>query len=127
MPGVIASFARPALLLLVLLASADLTAHAAAGALRWEQTEISIQAPMLAETVEATFAFSNTGSTPVTIEDVHSTCGCTVPTLDKRTYAPGESGTIRAVFTLGDRVGLQEKLISVRTAAPESSNTHLTL
>ncbi len=108
-------------------AFAILPAVAQAAVLRWEATEVSIDAPPLAESVQAAFVFTNTTAEPVTIAEVHSTCGCTVPELDKRTYAPGESGTIRAVFTLGDRVGTQEKAIIVATAAPAASTTTLML
>ena len=38
------------------------------------------------------FRFSNTGSETLVITDVRSTCGCTVPELDKKSYEPGESG-----------------------------------
>lgn len=115
------------LLFSLLVSTAVLAPAAAAGILRWEATEVSIEAPPLAEVVEGTFTFTNTTAEPVTIADVHSSCGCTVPELAKRTFAPGESGKLRAVFTLGDRVGPQEKSIQVTTAAPAQSHTVLTL
>lgn len=102
-------------------------AFAAAAPLRWEATEISIDAPPLAESVEAAFVFTNTSDRPVTIAEVHSSCGCTVPQLEQRLYAPGESGKIRAVFTIGERIGLQEKSIMVSTAQPDVSSTALML
>lgn len=109
------------------LASLFALASAEASTLRWQSTEVVVDAPPLAESIDAEFAFSNTGAAPVTIEDVHSSCGCTVAKLDRRTYAPGESGTIHATFTLGERVGPQEKLITVRTAEPDSTSTALVL
>lgn len=100
---------------------------ATAAPLRWQETTVSIEAPPLAESVEAAFQFTNTTSRPVTITEIRSTCGCTVPQLEQKLYVPGESGTIRAVFTPGDRVGLQEKTIMVTTAEPDFSSTVLTL
>ena len=50
-----------------------------------------------------TFAFRNIGDDPVTIMRVTSSCGCTTPRLDKRTYAPSESGAITARFEIGQR------------------------
>jgi hypothetical protein len=40
------------------------------------------------------FAFVNRGSASVEIIDIRSTCGCVTPKLEKRTYAPGERGTL---------------------------------
>ena len=61
------------------------------------------------------FPFTNTGERTVTITDIKSSCGCTVPELEKKIYAQGESGELRAVFTFGDRVGEQVKHITVVT------------
>ena len=45
------------------------------------------------------FKFKNTGDTLLKIrKKVDSTCGCTVPILDKTDYAPGESGVIKVRF-----------------------------
>ncbi|MBE2213759.1 MAG: DUF1573 domain-containing protein [Opitutaceae bacterium] len=112
-----------ALILIALGAPAPL----GASPLHWQETEVTIDAPPLAETVEAAFRFTNTSTRPVTISEVHSSCGCTVPQLEQKIYVPGESGTIRAVFTIGERLGLQEKAIMVTTAAPDASSVPLTL
>ncbi len=44
----------------------------------------------------AFFAFTNTGTTPVTVTALRPSCGCLNPKLDKATWQPGE----RAVFSL---------------------------
>lgn len=95
--------------------------------LQWQETKVTIDAPPLAETVEAEFRFKNTSDRPVTIAEARSSCGCTVPQLDQKIYVPGESGRIRAVFTIGERTGVQEKLIMVTTTEPDASSTQLTL
>lgn len=64
---------------------------------------------------EARFPFENKSDETVTVVDVRSSCGCTVPELDKKTYAPGEKGEILAVFTYGSRTGRQNKTITVTT------------
>lgn len=38
------------------------------------------------------FGFTNTSDHPVTIHELKPSCGCLNPRLEKRTYAPGESG-----------------------------------
>jgi hypothetical protein len=44
------------------------------------------------------FNFSNQGRGVLEITKVQSTCGCTVPELKKKTYLPGESGTINVTY-----------------------------
>jgi len=82
-------------------------------ALIWEQKRIDLKAGLDQKEVVAAFNFENTGEIPVTIRDLSTTCECTVAELTKRTYAPGESGTIKAIFTIGDRMGPQERQITV--------------
>jgi hypothetical protein len=61
------------------------------------------------------FRFHNSGTSPVTITSIQTSCGCTTAHLEKRSFAPGEAGEIRAVLNLGGRTGLQEKTITVAT------------
>lgn len=65
--------------------------------------------------VVAKFGFKNTGTKPVEITRVASSCGCTTTRLEKRKIAAGESGEIEAKFTFGGRRGEQHKTISVTT------------
>jgi len=44
------------------------------------------------------FKFTNTGKGLLKMEKVHATCGCTVPELPKKEYAPGESGTLKVKY-----------------------------
>jgi hypothetical protein len=53
---------------------------------------------------EVRFEFRNVGPGPLTITRVQSSCGCTVPELDKKVYEPNEFGVITAKF---DPKGLQ--------------------
>jgi hypothetical protein len=45
------------------------------------------------------YKFKNTGDVTLKITEVKSTCNCTVPALEKKEYAPGESGEIAATYT----------------------------
>lgn len=81
----------------------------------FESQQIELQAALTDEKAEAVFRFRNDGDASVTIKRVKSSCGCTVPELDKNDYAPGESGEIRALFTFGSRSGKQQKRITVET------------
>lgn len=77
--------------------------------------------------VQGDFEFFNSGSVPVTILDVKTSCGCTTAALDKKTYAPGEKGKVSAVFHIGERQGLQQKQIIVTTDNHEEPMVQLTL
>ncbi len=45
-----------------------------------------------------TFTFKNIGNKTLKIDHIQSTCGCSVPQLDKKDYEPGESGTVDVRF-----------------------------
>lgn len=100
----------------VLLAFAASVSPASAK-LAFDTTRIEHEATFEEESYTAVFPFTNNGDETVEIFDVKSSCGCTVPTLEKKTYDPGESGAITAVFTYGSRHGLQHKRITVKTSA----------
>ena len=97
-----------------------------AGTLTWGKDKISAEVfeGEQAE-VKAAFPFKNTGDHPVTITSAQTSCGCTTAGLDKRTYAPGESGEITVVFHPAERTGLQEKYITVTTDEPDQQPTRL--
>ena len=49
----------------------------------------------------ASHGAAGTGDEMLKITGVKATCGCTVVQLDKRDYAPGESGVIKVTYTAG--------------------------
>lgn len=81
----------------------------------FDTTQIDYTAEVGEQSYTAEFPFTNKGDATVTIADVRSSCGCTVPTLEKDVYAPGETGKIQAIFTYGARSGPQHKVITVTT------------
>ena len=95
--------------------------------LRWEQTTRSFERAPGDPTVEAPFAFKNTGSTPVTIAKIKTSCGCTAAQLKKRDYAPGESGEVLAKFTIAGRRGLHVVSVTVTTDDDSQPPTTLSL
>lgn len=44
------------------------------------------------------FEFTNAGKTPLTLTDVHASCGCTTPIWSKDAIKPGEKATITVGF-----------------------------
>ncbi len=86
---------------------------AAHAKLTWESSSISHQAVLGQDTIEVSFPFVNRGSAPVTISHVQASCGCVVPSFDKKTFAPGEKGALSAVFDARGRSGPEEKTLQV--------------
>jgi len=62
-----------------------------------------------------TFEFTNTGDAPLTIKDVKSSCGCTVPSWPKESIAPGKSGKIEVKYNMTP--GPIRKTITVQSNA----------
>ncbi len=60
-----------------------------------------------------TFKFTNISDQTVTIRSVSATCGCTVPQLTKKIYAPGETGEIEVSFNPKNRRGPQSKQVNI--------------
>jgi hypothetical protein len=71
-------------------------------------------------TVEHEFIFTNTGQSDLLIRKVSSSCGCTAVSPKEKTIKPGESSSIKAIFSSGTRVGRQNKSITIITNAPDS-------
>ncbi|MBI4027385.1 MAG: DUF1573 domain-containing protein, partial [Verrucomicrobia bacterium] len=81
--------------------------------LSWENKLLDFHPTYAEKSVSGAFAFKNAGNYPVKILSVQSNCGCTTTKLDKNLYEPGESGQIVATFTIGQRIGFQQKDILV--------------
>lgn len=65
------------------------------------------------EIVPFEYHFTNTGTETLIVEKVKSGCRCTVAELDKKEYAPGESGVIKASYNPTFRRGKETKFIDV--------------
>ncbi|RZJ56505.1 MAG: DUF1573 domain-containing protein [Flavobacterium sp.] len=61
------------------------------------------------------FEFTNTGDAPLIIQDVKSTCGCTVPTKPKDPIMPGKTGKIEVKYNMAP--GPIRKTITVQSNA----------
>lgn len=67
------------------------------------------------------FTFTNNGSQPLTIFDITSTCGCTIPEWSKEPIAPGGKGTVKVTYDPIGRPGAFRKSINVKSNAREAS------
>lgn len=68
--------------------------------------------------VEHAFTFTNIADKEITIA-VAASCGCTVPTLEKTTYKPGENGKVTARFDPHNRQGPQTKTLTFTVVNPQ--------
>ncbi len=73
--------------------------------------------------VKHTFEFTNTGKTPLLIENATASCGCTTPNWTKEPIAPGAKGTIDVQFDSHGKTGIQNKQVSVRANTTPSITT----
>lgn len=76
--------------------------------------------------LEYSFKFTNKGKSPLIIEKVQPSCGCTGATTGgKNEYAKGESGEIKITFNTQGRTGHQEKHVIVFTNDPDAPQKNL--
>jgi len=99
--------------------------------LKWDQPIQDFHRVPEDKEIYAHYAFHNTGATPVTFKGLRSSCGCTTAHLDKKTYAPNESGEVMIHFIFGDRKGYYRKTVTVttddKTAEPVVLNLLITI
>lgn len=69
------------------------------------------------EKVSYNFRFTNTGTAPLIIINVHSGCGCTVGDYPKEPIPPGGTGRINVLYNSAGRRGLQSEMVRVITNA----------
>lgn len=83
--------------------------------LKFKETGKDIHAGADAKVVSADFEFKNETSQPVTIEKYEASCSCMSVQIKngKTRYAPGESGTVRATFDMGNFSGEVEKVVTL--------------
>ena len=65
------------------------------------------------------FEFTNTGTEPLIISKVYSSCGCTIPKKPQAPIAPGEKGEIQVKYDT-NRVGPIRKTITVNSNATDT-------
>lgn len=59
------------------------------------------------------FKFVNAGTKDLLVTNVYSTCGCTIPSFSKEAIAPGKEGVIKVVFNSKDKIGRQNKVVTI--------------
>lgn len=72
------------------------------------------------------YSFTNTGKTPLIINSVRASCGCTTPYYPKHPIMPGEEFTVEVIFDTENQPGMQHKVITMESNAyPSQTIFHL--
>ncbi|MBU6452968.1 MAG: DUF1573 domain-containing protein [Cyanobacteria bacterium REEB67] len=77
--------------------------------------------------VKTQFVVSNKGGTPLEIEDVKSSCGCTFPVWKQRRLLPGQSAVLPVTVDTAMKQDKVEKTMDVISNDPDRSFITLTL
>jgi hypothetical protein len=80
--------------------------------LKFKQTEHDFTSIPQGKPVYYTFEVINTGKTPLKLDDVHASCGCTTPEWNRDPIQPGATATIRVGYNAAAE-GYFEKYITV--------------
>lgn len=108
------AFGLAALLSSTLVASAV----AAPAILAWDKAEQTVTARAGQESVSVVYPLRNASDHTVQIRNIEAGCTCTTATVAKEELAAGERTAMTVKFTLGERVGRQERVITVITDDP---------
>ena len=73
------------------------------------------------------FKFTNVGTGVLKIKKLQSTCGCMVPELQKKEYAPGESGVVKVTFSAPARKGVSRKNLYIHSNDKKNPRAKLTI
>jgi hypothetical protein len=78
--------------------------------------------------VNYTFKFTNTGTEPLILSRVETTCGCTATNWTHEPVAPGKTGEVSATFNSAGKMNAQRKVIKIYSNAvnPEETVTIVT-
>jgi hypothetical protein len=76
--------------------------------------------PEKGEPVTYSFEFTNTGTAPLIIQNVQSSCGCTTPGWTREPVAPGQRGFVKATYAPTAAVSFDKTLTVISTGNPSS-------
>ena len=99
-------------LLLVLCATLSINSQE----FKFEQETIDYGKIIKGSEGERTFVFTNVGDAPLIIQNIKSSCGCTVPKKPEAPIMPGEKGEIKVSYDT-KRIGGFSKQITILSNA----------
>jgi hypothetical protein len=93
----------------------------------FEQTTYDFGAVAPSSQNPCNFKFANKGEGVLKITEITKTCGCTVPTLEKKEYAPGEEGSIGVIYNADRTSGSRTRHLFVLSNDPVNPRVELTI
>jgi len=76
--------------------------------------------------VKYSYAFVNSGKSPLIITDAVASCGCTIPSWPKKPINPGQKEAIKVIFNSEGKSGLIDKMITITAnTTPAQTIVHL--
>ena len=100
-------------LLVLFPAAAILSAIPVSATTLFQQPHIDMDTLIEGDSAPVSFPFVNTLKQTVTLEQVHTSCGCVVSAGADKTYSPGEQGTLNLDFSSS---GLRGEIVSEAVA-----------
>ena len=97
------------------------------GKIKFETTTVEFGTIDSGEVANVQFKFKNVGKSVLVIKNISSSCGCTVPQLDKKEYQPGESGVLPVQFNTRGYNGKVVKTITVNSNDSENGMIQLNI
>ena len=70
--------------------------------------------------ISTQFEFTNNGDSPLIIQRVSASCGCTTPSYTREPVLPGKKGVISAEYSTVRRPGTFNKTIRVYSNVPDT-------
>jgi hypothetical protein len=89
--------------------------------IEFDQKEYDFGTVTEGEKVQGVFKVTNSGKVDLIITSVKPSCGCTTPEWTKEAIAPGAAGEIKFEFNSANRVGKQNKSITVKSNAAKNT------
>ena len=86
----------------------------------FEQTEFDFGDIHQGDKVEHVFVFENSGTEPLILSNVLTTCGCTASEWPREPIAPGKKGEIKVTFNSAGKMSRQNKVVTVVSNAVNS-------
>jgi hypothetical protein len=107
-------------LLLTLSAMAQESTAENEAEITFQETEFNFGDIQQGEKVEHIFTFASSGLKPLIISEVITTCRCIVIEFPTNPVTKGKTANIKVVFNSYDRIGRQNKVITVISNASSS-------
>ena len=93
--------------------------------LKFEKTTIDYGTILKGSNGNRTFVFTNAGNAPVIINEVTSSCGCTIPKKPLKPIMPGEKGEIKVHYNTNIVGSFQKDIRIISNASINAFVVHI--